>query len=669
MSASSYRTLSHEAASSENGVSPPAGQPITGQSPELEEARHDTSKATEAKADAFPIRGPKAKAENESRPGSRKRPRQASGQKGGLNRAINGYRDVLNQEIDDAAGRSQSPYEPLPPSQVGASFWTSDEKEAFFRKLTVCEKGDLHALCTAVGTKSKAECHVYLRLLQEGAFEADVTLPAKDGFSLGAMPAAADIRGECEEALNETANVLSYRVEERDEEVERERYGDLWLIDQELASTLELQVEEDESRLGGDDDDAQRDGGNDPEAIPCPSPRPISNHDRPLLDMPALWLLQPAIFLQLSGKLFMNGPPDTESNWQDIVSVDDNHLGPAIYRTAFDDLYNLTVSLTRRLVQASIFQATSRLRASDGARADWQPKAEVREIDVRTAMNILSINADRRIYWATAARRCGVEVYSDSKKYRDGRDGTKNGVKLTYDEVEKELGLQIQINQDEPAVDSDHMGGDGEVEMGGELEFDSDAFTIESHSGNPSSASEIVSDDDEERDSERARKKRKRARSPRSHECAENAYLEALDRKAGLSEERHLWEVLGQTPPATDDQDILETQTAPKKPNETAVAQNWRPGLVREAEWEHFPERVKQSEFDAMGRKGVQRRLRRSAMQEETCEKMQGAEGGTRSASEQDYPIDAAGGSAGPDDFDLSIDEFDDPDSTDDEIG
>jgi len=83
---------------------------------------------------------------------------------------------------------------------------------------------------------------VYLRLLQEGTLEASVTRPASDGFSLAVMPSAVEISEQCEIACTEAAEQLSQRVERREQETEKARRGELWLINEELASVIEQQI-------------------------------------------------------------------------------------------------------------------------------------------------------------------------------------------------------------------------------------------------------------------------------------------------------------------------------------------------------------------------------------------------------------------------------------------
>ncbi|KXL47615.1 MAG: hypothetical protein FE78DRAFT_125659, partial [Acidomyces sp. 'richmondensis'] len=190
------------------------------------------------------------------------------------------YVDLLNESIVQARGQNRVASEALGPSQIGASYWTSKEKELLFRTLAVHGIGDLQALSQSIGTKSKAEIHVYLSLLQNGVEEVTATFPNPRQFSPVEIPSAFEISAECEEAL-------------------------------------QLQADE------------------------------------------------------LTEKLAKQDAP--------------------IYRTAFDEFHSLAVSLTRRLIQATLFQTMTRLRSGDTARTDWKPQPEVTRVDVTTALDILGI--------------------------------------------------------------------------------------------------------------------------------------------------------------------------------------------------------------------------------------------------------------------------------------
>ena len=54
-------------------------------------------------------------------------------------RHLAGYRELLNSAIEEVCSPQPPDDEdgPLPDSQIGVSFWTSDEKEAFFSALAV----------------------------------------------------------------------------------------------------------------------------------------------------------------------------------------------------------------------------------------------------------------------------------------------------------------------------------------------------------------------------------------------------------------------------------------------------------------------------------------------------------------------------------------------------
>ncbi|EGP84135.1 uncharacterized protein MYCGRDRAFT_96168 [Zymoseptoria tritici IPO323] len=96
---------------------------------------------------------------------------------------------------------------------------------------------------------------------------------------------------------------------------------------------------------------------------------------------------------------------DTEMNWHHLENISADVDQPAVYKSAIADLQNLTINITRRLVQATLFQAMSRLRAEDSSRKDWTPSAAVRQMDVRAAMQILNLPSTSRRSTKTAGLR------------------------------------------------------------------------------------------------------------------------------------------------------------------------------------------------------------------------------------------------------------------------
>lgn len=540
------------------------------------------------------------------------------------------YRDLLDSLIDDVNDGSTEVTSPLPPSQIGASYWTLTEKEAFFAKLASCGPGELLDLSGAVGSKSASEVKLYLQLLQEGAVEVNATLHPRDGFQLAHAPAAVDVGASCESALESAADALALRVEQQDVVAEKERFDERWLIDEDTAAMLDDEYEAQNAHLlniddSSDDVPAGADGRTSQSVL---STNPIANDDLPHptsdgasnTSVPSAHLLSPSSFLQLSASIFMNGPPGTGANWRDQPPSPSHPSGtPAIYYTAFDDLHTLAISLTRRLVSASIFQAMTRLRANDTARSNQRPVPVVSAVDVRTAVDIVGMKTDSRVYWAKLPRRYQVAVYSEMAKYKDGRKGSKHGVKLTYGEVEAELGLSAADVGTDIVARSDFDSSD----------MDSDMFTEESiedtHSTSWASDGDSSGPSSEEKESPATRSEpgpapsnRKRALSPTSFARAEDRYLETLDTRASDAEEHRLWAALNLEPPPEPlppDSDAFPSPPTKRQKSDDPVGM-WRDRVRYEAEWEHHAAPVKVRDFVAMEVRGRERRERRWAKSE-----------------------------------------------------
>ncbi|CZT19747.1 uncharacterized protein RCC_05602 [Ramularia collo-cygni] len=507
------------------------------------------------------------------------------------------YRDLLNTEIEDVNARNRKPG--LDASHVGASRWTSREKDALFQCLASRSPDDLPALGRAVCTKSEPEIRAYLLLLQAGVISQDskqVNLQKKNVPLHEEIPAAAEISPEGEHVLDLAADALAVHVEKHIHQQQRDRFGDEWLVDADVAERMD--VLQDQNRPDADIN-----------AIGLPEADGMGSgaaHSGTVSHATFESILRPSAFLQLSRNLYMNNSEDDNLNWHHVDSMSTDPMEPALFRTALEDFRQITVSITRRIVQATIFQATSRLRAEDASRKDWSPLGAIREVDVRTAVDFLHMPCDSKRYWATAARRCRVGVFSDSKKYADGRPSTKSGHLLTYEEVESELGL--------PRPKDSGLRKDSDTDILDEDDFldmdDSDLFTEEEHA---------VSSDELPQESEgpaptKITRKRKRALSPRSSLRAETTHLNAIDEAASMRDEKRLWELLRLDPPehiSRDRETHLSLNNA--KPR-AEIGANWRRHLDYEAEWEQIGGVPAAKRFKCMNALGQAGRTRRETL-------------------------------------------------------
>lgn len=505
------------------------------------------------------------------------------------------YRDLLNSVITEAAARSSGVSDgTLFTSRIGATVWTSREKDCLFRRMCLTGRDDLLSLRRAVPTKNESEIKTYLQLLDRESRKTS----SRTDFRLSDVPAAVEISEDCVHALEDSANSLATLVNDHDTTAQQDEFGENWLIDEEAAYYIDLVFDQapEKDQMNEDATNPHKTEHEDDEK---PS---VSNEAPPIAESDAsITLLRPSSFLQLSRSLFMNSNADPSYNWQSADLLSESVESPAIFRGAFEDLHNLTVSLTRRLVQLSLFQAMTRLRAGDSSRPDWSPLAAVREVDVRSALEILEMKPNAHDFWAKAARRCNVDVYTDSKKYMDGRRSTKTGVKLTYDEVEAEMGLE--------------KASTSQVEVEEIAEADIDDLMDESDLFTETDTDEDLEPGQEEIPSnKRARsrslsQKRNRALSPSSFFRGETRYLNVMDYNASVEEETRLWKILRADPPESVN---LQHTKLPEHPGRAeTVADDWRGTIQYEAEWERPLGCMGPEGFVEMERMGTQKRRRR----------------------------------------------------------
>jgi hypothetical protein len=519
---------------------------------------------------------------------------------------LRSYRDLLNSNIAEVLEPTKnSGTDALPPSQIGATFWTSNEKHQLFSAIQSHGPGNLQALALAVGTKAEPEIKAYILLLQEGVRELDTKSAQQFG------PADVSAAVETEPELLETEELLATAIEERaralEEAREKQQWGEeSWLIDDDVVTFLE-------DRYGSPNEKATKD--DDAEETQHEASRATSDHEQSDSGQPSsIELLNAATFLQLSRSLFMNSI-NPEMNWQALAQEEELEQRPSIRRTAFDDFHNLVVSLTRRLMQASIFQAMCRLRASSETRL----LPYVNGFDVAAASETMGLKTQRPEYWVDAVKRCGIEVYSDSKKWRtqEGRQGTKNGFKLTEDELRAELGAVLP---DPTALAEDLSDIEDDLESS-----DSDAYTV-------ISSSEIS--DDESAESKvttdtrgRTLTDRRRPLSPASFDRAETKYLERIDRHNAKEHDDEYRHILGL--PAM----VHNFTSKPGFPYKRAEVESrpadWRAVIQYEAPWEQPQGMPEKRDFDAMEVEGARRRKRRRLGAETTSEMVSEQENAT----------------------------------------
>lgn len=441
----------------------------------------------------------------------------------------NEYRKVLNDTIIGIVhGTPIEGVDQLPPKQIGITCWSSEELGAFFTALARNGRHNLHAISSAIGTKTEPEVHVYLQLLQNATIHQHVNGPRHELFQNSDVPAALEIGQDCCNALEIAADALSILQQERENILERKHYGRLWRLDWRTADRIEQPRGNIEDR-----------------------------NDGPLGAVPAAELLNLKCFLELSENVFMNSSTE-EDNWR-------SHCGEkipvSIMHTAFADFHTLAVSITKRLISSSLFIAMSRLRHTRKNVGN-----NVHSKDIKAALDILGMKHNSHEFWIRVARRCGLTVFSSNK--------LQSGSELSYDEVERRLSAtwkrkhkkkSHQPNRNdgqsgsEGTGDDDTTAGSEGSALSTELNSDDHAVSDTADSSmedrhiqsNAASDSLFSSTDDgslalseEERfsDSEDRTEDEQQGIDP-------DTYAEALDSRASQSEEQSLWKMLGREPP------------------------------------------------------------------------------------------------------------------------
>ncbi|KAK3306668.1 uncharacterized protein B0T15DRAFT_527910 [Chaetomium strumarium] len=342
------------------------------------------------------------------------------------------------------------------------------------------------------------------------------------------MPAAVELSQACCAALEEAADAVSLRQEAYEERAERKRWGggDHWLIGKRNWREVE------------------RDPPEGMEAV--------------------LGLLKAGNWLWLSERVFMNSTVE-EYNWASV-----GEEKPAVRATALEDFYAIALEITRRLVAATIFVAESRVRAK--SRQDVRVRRRVRRQDVEAAALSLGLSMNRRGFWARCARRLRLDIHGDEDQGQDVPDWVgqrEEREPMSYDEVERALGLEPDSVEEDTASDdeADSSGDDAEIRDDLAALPDSDSGSIELGAGTQYDTEYEESPVEDEAEKEAIQREmneilhhsaleypetstarnalRKRIRAERAHE----AYADAVDAKASYHEEKRLWALLGRKPP------------------------------------------------------------------------------------------------------------------------
>ncbi|CAD0020803.1 unnamed protein product [Aureobasidium pullulans] len=533
------------------------------------------------------------------------------------------YRDYYNDHVEELAHPFLPRTSGLPASEIGITVWTPLEKEILFQKVSTLGKNNIKAVSDAIKTKSESEVRQYLTLLDQGTVEGNVTL-ALPVFSAADVSPAVEISKQSEDLLEEYADGLARYQLKSDQKREKKRHGDYWLLTDEIAEEIEDEVmardewymkskiyDEDEDEDGelepepedtvdSQDDSnghldhakADQDGSEagikggqrapQAEEPQAEEPNQESAESAEELMVPAAELLDLPMWLRLS-LLFMHQPPESGDSWTNFVTS--RHETPSMYHTAFQDFHNLTVSLTRRLVQATIFQTMTRLRARDKD----HPSTTITVNDVRTAADILELPPN--------------SLYERGSKFAKGQ--SRSGAELSMEETEKRMGVgqtsTVNIETDDDVVhtvedgvegdilDPDRYYEDPELWTEGSESEDEVPIAIPDDEQSNESGDEAAYDpaDSEEAQAAARGKRHRRGRMERNFQKAHDTYLEAMDQEISRIHEVEMWDTLGMPPPNEIKNEEIEIPRQPVNKRRLSDIVDWRSGLEYQPPWEH----------------------------------------------------------------------------------
>ncbi|KAB8251476.1 hypothetical protein BDV35DRAFT_314890 [Aspergillus flavus] len=460
--------------------------------------------------------------------------------------SVEAYSDLLAQTTDDHMSVESKPGSgEYLPTQAGIVSWAPKEKEIFFNVLDRKGKDGIREIAGAIGTKSELEVQEYLRLLHMRLEWQHREETHSRAIVLGDVPAAEEVSSECCDFLDEYSKLLVLKEQQDEDVAGRQRHHDLWIIDRDKAELVEELESQDQKS----------------------PPDSSIYHTASLLNIPR--------WIRLSERLFMNfGGARLEDNWTNIAYAGE---APAITADALAEFYTLTVSVTRRLIQSTLFFAMSRLR---NMRDTGNSKAKVvKPRDVRTALDVLKMKRDGFDYWTGVARRCCLDV-SDSRH----RKGWK-AVRLSHDEVEDMLSNRVPIDAESNRSTSRQTAQgntDGENTDGDEDNAsDSGSESDPKRSPSPSAllSPEISSDEDE------------------IPSDAENQHAELEDQKASCLGELELWKALDRPAPAflvsiKDENQEKKTRKPMGARKTQEELTDWRERTLYRSDWEEYGHEV-----------------------------------------------------------------------------
>jgi len=492
------------------------------------------------------------------------------------------YRKLLNTEINAATSNiPTSPSPLLPASQIGSSHWTSAEKDTFFTALSRLGRSNTPGIAASIGTKSALQVEEYLDLLHHGLVKHSSSSGEKR-LHLTDFPCALEVSQECCEILEQAGDALALRQERYEEAREKAKWGaDSWLLTADVNSWVE--------------DHLVDPGG--AQAI-----KEV---------LPAAELLNLGNWLEVSTRVFMNPAERKDENWREIIQPWEEH---GIRATAFSDFHNLALSITKRLVSATIFCAMSRLRAMDHSKKK-RPDM-ITATDVEAATETIGLKLDSHEFWMTCARRNHLQVFEKLLINCEGK------TPMEFDEVEEQLSRRRTRSRSRSrsrSVSSRATSPASTINATDiDMSSDDDGSVAASHASgsNQPAQSQLEQGYGSDAPSQRGQPSTRSyqpsipipPRHPQipsaspdvSREEQYLAYIDAFDMAASNAEEARLWTLLKQEPPfIIKDAELGSIPRLPRKEKDDMGTKDWRESVEYWSPWETFERLPGEGDFTA----------------------------------------------------------------------
>ncbi|KAL4914131.1 hypothetical protein BDW62DRAFT_191229 [Aspergillus aurantiobrunneus] len=457
--------------------------------------------------------------------------------------SIESYNQLFHRTFQDKFDTREDKFNT---TQDGIVIWSPEEKRTFFEVLDRKGRSGIREIAASIKSKSELEIQEYIRLLQKGVRRQHFN----DGHSrtaiLGDIPAAAEISQECCESLDEYAEFLCLEEQREEDNAGKRKNKGLWIINEEIAGKLEADAAENESHKDFSETDQ--------EVAVQANERQDEKLTSNLNVNAAAAFFKMTKWILLSERLFMNfGGRKLEDNWVNVAFKGET---PSMTADVCTDFYKIALSVTRRLVHATHFFASSRVFKNEKAS---RPSATVvRASDVRRAASTLNMKNDNSDFWIGLARRCNLDV--EDRRHKKGW----NPVALDYDEVEA---LLSQRSLPKEPYERATPSPSPRMRSNSIVSHDS----LDSLDGEPNDS--------------------------------EDEHAEAVDQQHNLAEELLCRTTLGQSPP-----ELRTPQVPPKPPGKRRTAEelvDWRDRTLYQSEWEVYSYETEnlKSEFENQRKK------------------------------------------------------------------